>query len=106
MPDTPTKYETIRSMRVNGIPNNVTIHIQRQTGGKIPGDVIQFGLAATWINEKGDEVWGSPPKWQLEQIPELVEMMQSVFEKYSKEKSEKTQKNIDVYPGIHVDMTQ
>ncbi len=71
-------------MKLNHLPNNAKLILQKQTGGKIPQDAHQFGLPSTWINsDNSQEVWSNGPSIQLDQIPELIEMLRYAYEKYS-----------------------
>lgn len=98
-----TKYETVRSMKLNHLPNDAKLVLQKQTGGKIPQGDIQFGLPSTFVNkDNGQDVWSNGPSVSLEQVPELIEMLQYGYEKYSgkklvKTKSEKTNTFADMY---------
>jgi len=77
-------FETISQMKLHHLPNEAKLIIQRQKGDMIPDDKIQFGLPTTFLNsENGQTVWNRGPSIQIQQIPELVEMLSKVYEKYS-----------------------
>ena len=84
MSESKIRYETIRAMELKHLPNSAKILLQKQTGGKIPQDVIQFGLPSTFVNPDNSEVvWCNGPSIQLEQIPELIAILTQAYEKYS-----------------------
>ena len=77
-------FETIAQMKINHLPNNAKLLLQIQKGNKVPQDEVQFGLPSTFINsENSQTVWNRGPSIQLEQIPELIEMLTKAYEKYS-----------------------
>ena len=77
-------FETIAQMKLNHLPNDAKLILQRQNGCMIPQDKFQFGLPTTFVNpENKQTVWNRGPSIQLEQIPELIEMLSKVYEKYS-----------------------
>lgn len=98
------KYDTIMSMKLKHLPNDAKLLIQRQTGGKINKESIQFGLPSTFVNPDNCQiVTMNGPSIQLEQIPELIEILTKAYEKYSgcklpETKSGKTNTFADVYP--------
>jgi len=85
-------FETISQMNLKHLPNDAKLIIQRQKGGMMPDNTIQFGLPTTFLNsENGETVWSSGPSIQIQQIPELIEMLSKVYERYSgKETSKRT----------------
>ncbi len=96
-------FETIAQMKLRHLPNDAELMIQRQKGSMIPDDKVQFGLPSTFVNQdNGQTVWNRGPSIQLEQIPELIQMLQKAYEKYSKKKysdakSERTHTFADIY---------
>jgi len=83
-------FETIDQMKLKHLPNNAKLILQRQKGGMIPKDKFQFGLPTTFVNPDNKQtVWNRGPSIQLEQIPELIDMLKQTYEKYS-EKDNKT----------------
>ncbi len=77
-------FETIDQMELKHLPNNAKLILQRQKGGMIPKDKFQFGLPTTFVNpDNGQTVWNRGPSIQLEQIPELIDMLKQTYEKYS-----------------------
>jgi len=80
-------FKTIAQMDLKHLPNNAKLLLQRQTGGMIPSDKIQFGMPTTFVNETNNEtVWNRGPSIQLEQIPQLIEILQKAYEEYSGKK--------------------
>lgn len=81
---TTTQYETVKKMSLNHLPDKSELIIQKQTGGKIPKNAVQFGLPFTFVNPNNNQtVWNNGPSIQLEQIPELIKMLDYAYEKYS-----------------------
>jgi hypothetical protein len=77
-------FETLGEIKLNHQPNNARLIIQRQKGTMIPKDKVQFGLPTVFVNPENKElVWNRGPSIQLEQIPELIELLQKVYAKYS-----------------------
>lgn len=77
-------FETISQMKLNHLPNDAKLILQRQKGGMIPKGKVQFGLPTTFVNPDNKQtVWNRGPSIQLEQIPELIYMLQKIYEKYS-----------------------
>ena len=90
-------FETIAQMKINHLQNNAKLLLQIQKGNKVPQDKVQFGIPSTFINsENSQTVWNRGPSIQLEQIPELIEMLQKTHGKYSGKKTTnaKTEKTI------------
>ncbi len=68
-----THYQTIKKMKLKHLPDNSEILIQKQTGGKIPKNAVQFGLPFTFVNSENKQtVWNNGPSIQLDQIPDGV----------------------------------
>ncbi len=84
-------FETIAHMELKHLPNDARLIIQRQKGNMIPKGKVQFGLPSTFVNQDNNQtVWNRGPSIQLEQIPELIEMLRKTYEKYSKTAENKT----------------
>ncbi len=82
MPD--ENFETITQMKLNHLPNDARLVLQRQKGGVIPKDAVQFGLPTTFVNSaNGQTVWNRGPSIQVEQIPELIQILTDIHKKYS-----------------------
>ena len=80
-------FETIAQMKLRHLPNDAELMIQRQKGSMIPDDKVQFGLPSTFVNQdNGQTVWNRGPSIQLEQLPELIEMLTDTYEKYAGKK--------------------
>lgn len=78
------KYSTIRSMKLNHLPNDAMLLLQRQTEGVIPTNATQFGLPWSFINSTNSQrVTMNGPSIQVQQIPELIKILQYAYEKYS-----------------------
>lgn len=78
------RYETIRAIELKHLPNHAKLLLQKQTGGKIPQGDIQFGLPSTFVNpDNGEDVWCNGPSIQLEQLPELIEVLTDAYGRYS-----------------------
>ena len=101
MSESKIKYNTIRSMKLHPLPNDAMILLQRQTEGIISSNDVQFGLPSTFLNkDNGQTVTINGPSIQVQQIPELIEMLQYAYEKYSGKDSNVPQKTgtfADVY---------
>ena len=76
-------FETIGEIKVHHLNNDAKILLQRQRNQFVPDDKIQFGLARSFVNENKEIVTLPGPSIQLEQLPELVEMLTQTYEKYS-----------------------
>jgi hypothetical protein len=69
-------FEKIEEMKLNHLPNDAKLVIQRQRSDVI-GKKIQMYLATTFVNSENSQiVWNKGFSIQLEQIPQLVEMLQ------------------------------
>jgi len=78
-------FETISQMKLHHLPNDAKLVIQRQRGAMIPDGTIQFGLPTTFVNSENNQtVWNRGQSIQIQQIPELIEMLSKVYEKYSR----------------------
>ena len=83
-------FETICTMTLKHLPNDAKLILQRQKSNII-GDKIQFGLPTTFVNaENNQTVWNKGPSIQLEQLPELIEMLRKTYEKHTGEKLAET----------------
>lgn len=101
MSESDTRYETIRSMTLHHLPNDAKLILQKQTGGKIPQGVIQFGLPSTFVNkDNGQDVWSNGPSIQLEQIPELIEMLKYAYKKYSGKDTHETSAKTNTFADV------
>ncbi len=90
-------FETIKKMKLNHLPNEAELVMQRQRNSYIPKDKFQFGIPTTFVSpENGETVWNSGPSIQLEQIPELIEMLRDVYERYSGDKDPKAARTCTV----------
>lgn len=80
----PYNFEKIDEIAVKHLPNNAKILLQRQTGGKISDDAIQFYLGTSYVNADNNQtVWGKGASIQLEQLPEFIEKLGNLYKKYS-----------------------
>jgi len=68
-------FEKINEMKLNHLPNDAKLVIQRQRSDVI-GKKIQMYLATTFVNSENQIVWNKGFLIQLGQIPQLVEMLQ------------------------------
>ena len=101
MSESTVQYDTVRSMKLNHLPNDAKLILQKQTGGKIPPGTIQFGLPSTFVNsDNGQDVWSNGPSVQLEQIPELIEMLKYAHEKYSGKDTSETSAKTNTFADI------
>jgi|APSaa5957512535_1039671.scaffolds.fasta_scaffold23951_3 hypothetical protein len=88
-------FETVSEMNLEHLPNDAKLVLQRQKSDII-GDKIQFGLPSTFVNPDNHQtVWCKGPSIQVQQIPELIDMLTKTYEKYtgcklSENKSEKS----------------
>ena len=69
-------------MRLNHLPNNTKLLVQRQRGSMIPDNAIQFGLPTTFDTESGRSAFVKGPSIQLGQIPELIKILTDVYQRY------------------------
>ncbi len=77
-------FETIKEMSLKHLPNDAKLVIQRQRGEHIQNDAVQFGLPTTFVNpDNGQLVWNRGPSIQLEQMPELIQMLQKTYDTFS-----------------------
>lgn len=88
-------FETIAQMNLGHLPNDAKLLLQRQKNKFLSENQVQFGLPTSFLNEYSKRVIMRGPSIQLEQVPELIEMLQKAYEKYSGRKvpgtkSEKT----------------
>jgi len=96
MSNTAYSFEKLDEMKLNHLPNDAKLILQRVKGDKIPDDAVQFYIATTFVNSENNQtVWNKGPSIQLEQIPEFVEKLSELYKKYSgknitESKTEKT----------------
>ena len=94
-------FETIDQMKLNHLPNDAKLMLQIQKGGMIPQDKFQFGLPTTFVNpDNRQTVWNRGPSIQLEQIPELMDMLKQTYEKYSGKDNKTSGKRTTFADGI------
>lgn len=76
-------FEPIAEMKVHHLNNDAKILLQRQRNKFVSEGIIQFGLARSFVNENKEIITMPGPSIQLEQLPELIEMLSQAYEKYS-----------------------
>ena len=82
-------FETIAQMKLKHLPNDARLLLQRQKGNMIPKNKVQFGLPSTFVNSENNQtVWNRGPSIQLEQLPELIELLAKAYERYSEKHAE------------------
>ena len=101
-PSSESSFEPISEMRLNHHESETRLLLQRQRHPKIAKDKVQFGLPTVFMNEYKQPVTVKGPSIQLEQLPELIDMLTKAYEKYSK-KGLDTQSNKQL-TGTFADM--
>jgi hypothetical protein len=81
-------FEKIDQMPLLHLPNDAKLILQRQKSDII-GDTIQLYLATTFVSTDSKTVWNKGFSIQVQQIPQLIEMLQKTHDKFTQ--SEKSQ---------------
>ena len=68
----PTTYSVLAEVPLGHLPNNAKICVQRQRGGYVPEDAVQFFLAWAWDAPGGSTAWKGGGSIQAEQIPDVI----------------------------------
>ena len=81
------QFKRLAEMQLIHLPNDAKLLIQQQTSDIIPDDVVQLYLATTFINPDNKQpVFNKGFSVQLDQLPEMVDVLQRIYEKYSGKK--------------------
>jgi hypothetical protein len=86
-------FERIDQMPLLHLPNDAKLVLQRQKSDII-GDKVQLYLATTFLSTDSKTVWNKGFSIQIQQIPQLIEMLQKMHDKFiQSEKSQSARTN-------------
>ena len=71
----PTTFDVLREVPLRHLPNDAKFVVQRQRGGSVPPDAVQFYLAWKWKAPDGKDVWRGCGSVQADQVQEVVDAL-------------------------------
>jgi hypothetical protein len=78
------KFKQLDEMPLKHLPNDAKLLLQQQFGDMIDDEAVQMYLATTFVNPTNSQtVFNKGFSIQLEQIPEMIEMLTKIYEKFS-----------------------
>ena len=76
----PPTYAVLSDVPLKHLPNGARFVVQRQRGGQVPDDAVQFYLAWTSIKIGGGTSWTGGGSIQAGQVPEIIDALASACE--------------------------
>ena len=83
----PTSFEVLSEVALDHLPNDARFVVQRQRGGSVPEDAVQFYLAWNWQGLNGSgRTWKGGGSVQAGQIPAMIDALARAYEAATGEK--------------------
>ena len=76
----PPTYAVLSDVPLKHLPNGARFVVQRQRGGQVPDDAVQFYLAWTAVKIGGGTSWTGGGSIQAGQVPEIIDALASACE--------------------------
>lgn len=84
----PRSFSVVAEVPLKHLPNNGKIAVQRQRGGYVPDDAVQFYLGWSWDAPTGGRAWKGGGSIQAEQIPDVIKALSTALDKAGGGKAE------------------
>lgn len=84
----PRSFSVVAEVPLKHLPNNGKIAVQRQRGGYVPDDAVQFYIGWSWDAPTGGRAWKGGGSIQAEQIPDVIKALSTALDKAGGGKAE------------------
>lgn len=75
----PTSFDVLAEVPLRHLPNDAKFVVQRQRGGAVPPNAVQFYLAWKWKSADGKDVWRGGGSVQAEQVSEMIDALDKAY---------------------------
>lgn len=80
----PTSFSVLAEVPLRHLPNNGRIAVQRQRGGYVPDDAVQFYLGWSWDAPNGGRAWKGGGSIQAGQVQAVIDALATALDKARK----------------------
>ena len=77
----PTSFTVLEEVPLKHLPNNGRIAVQRQRGGYVPDDAVQFYIGWSWDAPNGGRAWKGGGSVQAGQVQDVIDALAGALDK-------------------------
>lgn len=83
----PTSFSVIAEVPLRHLPNNGRLAVQRQRGGYVPDEAVQFYIGWSWDAPNGGRAWKGGGSIQAGQVPDVIKALAAALDKVAGSKA-------------------
>ena len=94
-----TSLTVLAEVPLKHLPNNGRLAVQRQRGGYVPDEAVQFYLGWSWDAPNGGRAWKAGGSVQAEQVQAMIDAIAEAYEKTKEERARAAGGSSDASPA-------